>query len=308
MKILKNLYGKEKNDEYFKLLLSAGEGFLVETLIGKCVVSKKGLFPKLNLPDSSLRKTHVFCCVSTQIGCVNTCRFCNNRKKRFVRNLSLSEIKQEVDEAQKISRKFFGQRLEEIQFGGIGEPLLNLENVIRTIEIFHKEDQNVFFGFPTTGLPLKNFQKLIRKFSDKLLPIYLQISLHASNDILRKKIMGVGNIRQIIQLAQEYSEKVKSPVIINYLMIRQVNDQICFADELIRLLDQHSLTNKVVVKLSIPNDTNTKFSCPSDEKRIDEFKERLVSAGIDVAVFVSGGKSVKAGCGQLTVSHQKIQK
>lgn len=307
MRIIKKIHGQENDEEYFKLLLAAKGSNVVEMLVGKFYVSKDGLFSKLNLSNFSEMKLHTFTCISTQIGCPNRCRFCSNRNKEFLRNLSLEELKQEIETAQTLSQDFFKKTLGEIQFGGIGEPLFNLDNIINTIEILHKKDPKIFFLIPTTGLLIQNFGHLIDILSRRNLPVYLQLSLHASNDLVRKEVMGLNNIASIMQLLKKYAVKVKSPIIINYLMIQGINDHLSFADEINSLLLKYSLKNQTVVKLSVPNYTNSKYSRPADDIRIREFKERLQASGTNVVIFKSGGKSVYAGCGQLTASFQKIK-
>lgn len=242
-------------------------------------------------------------CISTQVGCSMGCFFCETSKNGFIRNLNVSEIIGQVLLVfilikKKIIKTFI--YITNIVFMGMGEPLLNFYNVINSIKIMLDK-----FGFyfskrkiviSTSGI-VPNIYKLI-KFVD----VVLTISLHASNDILRSKIMPINNKYNINLLFDSINFYVKKSKAnkgffnIEYIMIKNINDNIINAYELVNLLK--NIPSKVNL---IPfNETSNSIFNRSIDKKIYIFKDVLIKNNIFCYIRKVRGFDIKASCGQLS--------
>lgn len=233
-------------------------------------------------------------CVSSQVGCPLGCRFCATGQMGFKRNLEIFEI---VEQALFWARflKKEKKKITNIVFMGMGEPFLNYENVIGAIKILNdKEGFNLgarHFSISTVGII-----EGIRKLVEEKLEVNLAISLHAPNNELRSKIMPINKnypIEEILLAVDDYVRKTKRRVMVEYIMIRRVNDSEECATQLVSLMKRPLY----FVNLIAYNPTGT-FK-PSSLQRIKKFKEILEKEGIPVTERYRFGPDIKAACGQL---------
>ena len=230
-------------------------------------------------------------CVSSQVGCRMNCKFCASGINGLKRNLSAGEILQQVYLVNKISR------VSNIVIMGSGEPLDNFDNVIRFIKLVSDKNglnisqRNIVLS--SCGLVEK-----IYLLAEKNLKINLAVSLHAPNDLIRKKIMPIANkylINDIINACKFYFYKTKRRVTFEYILIKNLNDKKKHAFELAKLLKKFSCH----VNLILFNKTSENDFEPSDIKNKIEFKKILENNKIKVTVRRKLGNKINAACGQL---------
>ncbi|AAM67833.1 bifunctional tRNA (adenosine(37)-C2)-methyltransferase TrmG/ribosomal RNA large subunit methyltransferase RlmN [Buchnera aphidicola] len=240
-------------------------------------------------------------CVSSQIGCSLKCKFCATGQQGFNRNLKVSEIISQIWQANKILKeKKNNSTITNIVFMGMGEPLLNLNNVISAIKIIL--DKNGFglskrrITLSTSGI-VPALNKLIKKID-----VSLAISLHAPNDFIRNSIMPINmkyNIKSFLNSVSKYlkhSHANRGGVTVEYVMLRGINDLNEHAEELGNIL------KKIPSKINlIPWNffKNANFIC-SSKNRINIFANILRKKGFNTTIRKNRGQDIGAACGQLT--------
>jgi len=256
--------------------------------------------------------THKAACISSQIGCPLNCIFCINGHLPFIRNLHWKEI---IEELQSITATVSNYEahfyLREIQFGGVGEPLLNYDNVIESLykfyydeevqKLLHIEKEKLIAILPTSGATTA-LTSSIHKLADEKLPIFLQISLHASNNDIRKKVVPISNvsIEDIFSSLKYYAvHSSLNPIIINYVLLDGVNDSPIHAAELANLVHAHDLSEKSIVKISVLNQISNNNLKSSPKYVTNCFTSILKNRGLNALVFKSMASEITAGCGQL---------
>ncbi len=235
-------------------------------------------------------------CVSSQVGCKVGCAFCLTAKGGFIRNLSVGEIVGQVLEIKK-DNKIASNRRVNIVYMGMGEPLDNLDNLAKAIRIFANENglsispkrQTV----STSGISTK-----IKKLGDMELGVQLAISLHAVDDELREKLIPMNkayNIASIIEAVKSFPVNTRKRVMFEYLVIKDVNDDITSAKRLIKLLEGIKAKVNLIYFNPYPG---SEFQRPEPE-RMKRFQEYLLSKGILCTIRESKGIDISAACGQL---------
>ena len=227
--------------------------------------------------------------LSCQVGCGVGCQFCACSEEWLIRDLNWKEI---VAQAEVMLRDKSYQDLH-ILFNGIGEPTNNERAVIKAVKFLRKKCPAAKIQITTTGAN----EKAMRKFA--LLPVSLQLSLHAPTTALREQIIEtVMDIKRILREARRFAKIKEQKVTINYLLLNNFNDTFPVIDELLRLLDpkyfrlQLSHLNEVAVR-NFPYQDSPKFAI---------LAEYIASRGYEVTEFDDAGKIANAGCGQLTSS------
>ncbi len=228
-------------------------------------------------------------CVSTQVGCRMGCKFCASTRNGLIRNLDAGEMLAQVIEASVIN----GERVTNIVLMGCGEPLDNYANVVKFIRLANaKEGLNIsirHISLSTCGLVDK-----IKALASEGLGINLTISLHASNDEVRKSLMPIANkytIKEILEACDYYFEKTKRRIYFEYTLTT-INDDLRYADELSKLL-KGRVCHVNVIRL---NDATGKLT-PSD--RAKQFVARLNKNNISATLRRTLGSDIDGACGQL---------
>ncbi len=236
-------------------------------------------------------------CLSIQVGCPMDCKFCATGKEGLKRSLKVSEI---LDQILFIENEM-NRRVTNIVFMGMGEPLLNIDELLLSIRSIN-EDFNISqrkITVSTVAIP-----KMIAKLSEKSFQVLgkcqftLAISLHASNQIIREMIIPSAknyNIKNIIKDCKQFVSRTGRRVSFEYLMLRGVNDKIEHAEELITLLRGFQCH----VNLIQYNQINEVEFKQTDSKSIQLFQSRLSNNGIAVSFRKSRGSEKNAACGQL---------
>jgi len=230
-------------------------------------------------------------CVSSQVGCRMNCAFCASAHGGWIRNLSASEILDQVLFTEKDS----GAKVSNIVLMGIGEPLDNFDNVMRFLELVnHPDGLNIgmrHISLSTCGLPDK-----IDKLGDYNLQLTLSLSLHAPDDETRLKLMPVGRrypVQEVIAACRRYFEKTGRRISIEYAMIDGVND----SDRQAEMLADIALDLSAHINLIPLN--NVEGSPLKPSRRIKQFINVLKGKGANVTVRRRLGSDIEAACGQL---------
>lgn len=234
-------------------------------------------------------------CVSSQVGCAMNCDFCATGKGGFTRNLKAYEI---VDQILTVQEDF-QQRVSNVVFMGMGEPLLNLKEVVKAVKSIN---QDVGIGQRSITISTVGLSQKIQELADYKLQITFAVSIHASNQQLREKLIPSANHYPIDQLLSECREYVKITgrrVSFEYILLAGVNDLPENAIE----LAQHLRGFQTHVNLIPYNPISEADYQRPDEKRINQFLNVLKKHKIAVSVRYSRGLEADAACGQLRASN-----
>lgn len=231
-------------------------------------------------------------CVSTQVGCPIGCRFCASGKS-FSRNLTAGEIVGQVLVARR-------RKNPNIVFMGMGEPLLNFDNLVKAIKLLNRE---VGIGARRMTVSTVGIIQGIRKLAQIGMQVNLAVSLHAPNDELRNKLIPakLPPIAEVIKACWEYFQVTKRRITFEYVLLKGVNDKVEHAVELARLLKGLPCH----INLIPYNPTVDEFERPS-EFAIEKFRQILADKGIPVTVRQEHGTEIQGACGQLCRQHLAI--
>lgn len=259
--------------------------------------TKKYLFDVLdgNAIETVLMKYHHgnTICVSSQIGCKMGCKFCASTGIPFVRNLTAGEIIEQIVAVEQDTK----ERVSNIVFMGIGEPLDNYENVIKAIRIInHPKGLNIgarHISISTSGLVPK-----IYDLAKENIPCTLSISLHATSNEKRNAMMPVNNrypIEELLQACKDYIAVTNRRISFEYALAKDNNDNLEDAKELVKRLKGMLCHVNLIPINKIENGTFTK----STNENIMKFRDYLNDHGIVATIRRELGSDIDAACGQL---------
>ncbi len=268
---------KKSTDDVDKLLVHNGDYQLFE-----CVL----------LPYEK----RVSCCISSQVGCPMGCKFCATGLGGFDRNLTAGEIVGQYLMLQSISER----RISNVVFMGMGEPLLNLKNVVKAMRILHDE---VGLSYRHITVSTVGLVPQINELADLDLPIDLALSLHSPLDKIRDSLMPVNHrwpVHEVIQAMRRYQSITGRKVTFEYLLIKEVTDTPEQAEALAKLIRGLPC----VVNLIPFNwvDTEQGFHRP-ERGRVRAFRGTLERMGVNVTERAERGHDIAAACGQLAGQH-----
>ena len=236
-------------------------------------------------------------CVSSQVGCSLDCKFCATSKLKRMRNLNPDEIYDQVVTINNQSLKYFKRPLSNIVFMGMGEPLMNYNNLIESIEkISSDKGLNISqkrIVVSTSGIP-----KMIKKLADENLKVNLALSLHSAKEVTRNKIMPFSKKFSLLDIKESllyWYSKTKRRITFEYIVWKDINDSI---DEINALVNYcKSVPSKVnLIEYNSIGDESFKSASQS---MINLYKDLLEKNKITVTVRRSRGKDIDAACGQL---------
>jgi 23S rRNA (adenine2503-C2)-methyltransferase len=270
-------YRSQAPDGTVKFLLKLSDGRIIETV---------------GIPTEK----RLTVCVSSQVGCPMACDFCATGKGGFTRNLAAHEIIDQVLTVQEA----FGQRVSNIVFMGMGEPLLNSENVLASVRSLNTDigiGQRLM-TISTVGIPGR-----IRRLAEHQLQLTLAISLHASNQTLREQLIPSARqypLEALLSECREYVQTTGRRVTFEYILLAELNDRPEHAAELAEHL--HGFQSHVNL---IPYNpiSEVDYQRPSD-RRIQAFVNGLKNRNIAVSVRRARGLESDAACGQLRASRE----
>lgn len=241
-------------------------------------------------------------CISSQVGCAMACAFCATGTMGFKRNLSADEM---VDQVLHFSRwlKAKQAHVTNVVFMGMGEPMHNLDEVLKAVRIMN--DQNgMCMGARHITISTCGIVPGIRRLAQEPLQINLAISLHSAVDATRGKIMPVNQaypVKKLMEAVDEYANRTNRKVFFEYLLLQGVNDTQAEAEALVRLLGHNKRLYHV--NLIKYHDTDL-FTATQRQARVS-FMRRLQRLGMPVTHRISFGEDIDAACGQLAVNDEK---
>jgi len=236
-------------------------------------------------------------CLSSQSGCPLTCRFCATGQMRFARNLTASEI---VDQALHFRRLDGGvETITNCVFMGMGEPMLNLDNVLAACERL----PDLGIGHRHTAVSTVGWIPGIERLAEQELPLRLALSLHAADEALRSELMPVNErypLSDVIDACRAFYARKRRRVFVEYVMLRGVNDRYEQALALARLLAPARTGQRTIFKVNlIPyNPTDSPYQ-GSTRASIAAFRDALLAHEIPATIRLTRGREIDAACGQL---------
>ena len=237
-------------------------------------------------------------CVSSQIGCSLSCKFCATGYMDRKRNLTYDEIYDQVVLINQQSEESFQKKLSNIVFMGMGEPLLNYSNVLKAIERISAED-GLFMSPKRITVSTAGVAKQIKQLGDDKVRFKLALSLHAANDTKRNGIMPINetnNIKVLIEALNYFYKQTGNEITLEYILFKNLNDSEKDAEELVKVYRQIPADLINIIEYN-PIDA-FRFTKP-DEEGIQNFMGILESNHVNARLRRSRGKDIDAACGQL---------
>jgi len=271
-----------------KFLFRLDDGNLIESVL---IPASPALYGQ-----KSDRRT---ACVSTQVGCAYGCKFCASGLDGFSRNLRANEIVDQIIAIESAT----GEKIDNVVFMGMGEPLANFDNVMRAIRILNAP-WGLGIGARHITVSTSGLAPQIKKLADEPLQIRLAISLHGASDEVRNQIMPVNrryNLETLLSACDYYVARKKQRLTFEYILIAGVND----TDEQAHLLARHAHRLAAKVNL-IPYNTvqGLPWSRPS-QNRQEKFLSILHRHGIPATLRREKGGDIDAACGQLRLQRKR---
>ena len=275
-------------DSTRKFLFRLADGNLIESVLIPASAALYG--------EKSDRRT---ICISTQVGCAYGCKFCASGLEGFSRNLRANEI---VDQIIAVERES-GEKIDNVVFMGMGEPLANLQNVMHAIQIINAA-WGLGIGARHITVSTSGLAPQVKKLAEESLQIRLAVSLHGATDAVRDQIMPINrryNIETLLSACDYYVARKKQRLTFEYILIARVND----ADDQANLLAQHARRLSAKVNL-IPYNTveGLEWSRPS-RSRQEKFLSILRERGVAATLRHEKGHDINAACGQLRLQTER---
>jgi 23S rRNA (adenine2503-C2)-methyltransferase len=271
-----------KNEKTAKALITLDDGMKIESVLMR-------------------GKERNTVCVSTQVGCALGCVFCATGAMGFKRNLTSEEIVAQVLLFARYLRSLGSAhdddnaRVTNVVFMGMGEPLLNFDNVMSAIKLLNSKE-GMELGARRFSISTSGIVDGIKKLANEKMEINLAVSLNAADDRLRSELMPINTqnpLEKVLAAIDDYIAKTRRKVMFEYVLIAGVNDSQDQARKLVRLL-----RGKMCEVNLIAYNATSGFRAPSEEA-IGKFKKILEDGGLVVVQRYKFGKEIKAACGQL---------
>ena len=273
------------SDKTIKCAFSVGEGKVVEGVL---------------IPTTS-RTT---ACISSQVGCSLACTFCATGKLKLMRNLTAGEIVDQVVYLKNQSENRYNTPLTNIVYMGMGEPLLNYKNVLRSCEMLTSEEG---LGMSPRRITVSTagIAKMIKQLGDDEVKFNLALSLHAANDKKRSQIMEINdsnNLETLSEALKYFYEKTGTRVTFEYIIFKDFNDKLEDAQELA------AFAKCVPCKINIIeyNPIDDAGFQQADVENVNAFANYLEGKNLVVNIRRSRGKDIDAACGQLANKNKAI--
>jgi len=271
-------FKKESSDKTLKITFRLIDGCVIEGVI---------------IP--SLERTTA--CISSQVGCALACSFCATGKMGFIRNLSYIEIYDQVMLLNRISNEKFGHPLNNIVMMGMGEPLMNYENVMKSIECL-TSNWGLAMSHNRITVSTVGISEKIKQLADDGFNGNLAISLHSADNDIRSKLMKVNKTNNLTDLSDAilyFHKKTRKKVTFEYLLLQGINDSLDDAKKLVMFCNVFPCKINII---TYNNNEQTSYQRTTDKQRQD-FVAYLVSQKMIVTLRASKGLDIDAACGQL---------
>jgi len=242
-------------------------------------------------------KNRITACVSSQVGCSLNCRFCATAKLKRMRNLNPDEIYDQVVLINKQANEFYNRPLSNIVFMGMGEPLMNYTNVLKSIDKITSKSglgmSSKRIVLSTSGIP-----KMIKKMADDKVKFKLAVSLHSAINETRNSIMPFNekmDLKKLLDSLVYWYDKTKSIITYEYVIWKGINDSEKDIEALINFCKKAPCKVNLIQYNSIDDSNFVQAS----ESVISEYVSRLEKNKISVTIRKSRGQDIDAACGQL---------
>lgn len=251
-------------------------------------------------------KTRGTLCISSQVGCTLACSFCHTGTQKFVRNLTASEILQQLLLAKDHLQDWVSApKITNIVMMGMGEPLYNYDNVVKALKIA-MDQKGINFTKSRITLSTAGVAPMILRCAEDL-GVHLAISLHAVNDNLRNTLVPLNkkyNLEVLMDAVRKYPANKHHKITFEYVMLEQLNDSEAHAYDLIKLI------NAIPAKVNlIPFNPwpGSNYKCSSPTK-IAAFAKIVRNAGYQALIRTPRGQDILAACGQLKTETERLSK
>ncbi|MBE0643668.1 MAG: 23S rRNA (adenine(2503)-C(2))-methyltransferase RlmN [Bacteroidetes bacterium] len=283
---------QRSSDGTRKFLLRLADGRDIETV----------LIPSESEDEGQPRRLTI--CVSTQVGCPLDCKFCATASMKLKRNLTPGEIFGQYLAVQQRT----DQRITNLVFMGMGEPLLNYENVMRSVDILtHEKTEGIAASHIT--LSTAGLVEGIRRMANEERKIKLAVSLHATTDELRRRLMPINKkhpLDEILSAIEYYYQHTRRRITWEYILFDGLNDSELDARRLARLSRRVPSKVNIIpfhpIASAYPDGLPLALLSPP-RAHIEEFARQLREMRVTVMLRSSSGKDIDAACGQLAVRH-----
>ena len=237
-------------------------------------------------------------CVSSQVGCAYGCKFCASGLAGFTRNLDAGEIAGQVLAAEQLS----GERVDNLVFMGMGEPMANFDSLMEAIELI-TGPETLHLGARHLTISTSGLVPQIRKLAEHPQQIRLAISLHGATDVVREQIMPINRkwpVAELFDALDYWNSRKKQKLTLEYILIEGINDML----EQAEILAKHARRLQAKVNL-IPYNTveGLDWVRPS-ETRCQAFRKVLKDAGVSATLRLEKGHDIDAACGQLRLKQE----
>jgi len=241
-------------------------------------------------------------CISTQVGCRMGCAFCATAKIGFIRDLSAGEILRQVIEVNRFLNEY-GEKVTNIVYMGMGEPLDNYKNVVKSIEIL-TDEKGLNFSHRKVTISTSGVVDKIHELFNLKKQINLAISLNATTDDIRDKIMPINRrfpIKFLLNRLRDLPIQKRKRITMEYVLIKGVNDSLEDARRLLKLLKGLPIK----INLIVYNEGGDPEFLPPDESTVLRFQKYLVDRNITAFIRKSLGREIEGACGQLYAKYNK---
>ena len=242
-------------------------------------------------------KKRLTACISSQVGCSLSCTFCATGTLKLERNLNYAEIYDQIFILNEEALLNFGKPLSNIVYMGMGEPLLNYENLLKSIELVSSKT-GLSMSAKRITVSTAGIAKMIKKLADDDVRFNLAISLHTSDDKKREEIMPINksiNLEELKESIKYFFEKTGTRITYEYILFKDINDSLDDAHELVKFCKSTPCKVNLIEYNSVDNIPFQKASNNKTEKFINFLNEKNVI----VNLRRSKGKDINAACGQL---------
>jgi len=243
-------------------------------------------------------ETRMTACVSSQVGCSLNCKFCATGYLKRERNLEAGEIYDQVVELNRIAIEYYGLPLSNIVYMGMGEPLLNYQNVLQSVEHITSE-QGLGMAAKRITVSTSGIAKMIKKLADDGVKFNLALSLHEADNVKRSAIMPINDSNPLEELQEAlryFYSKTKNQITLEYVVINNTNDS---DEDALNVVKFASKIPKVKVNLIEYNPIDNADFKASNITKMERFASILKKHDVLAVIRRSRGKDIDAACGQL---------
>ena len=237
-------------------------------------------------------------CVSSQVGCAYGCKFCASGLAGFTRNLDAGEIAGQVLAAEQLS----GERVDNLVFMGMGEPMANFDSLMQAIELI-TGPETLHLGARHLTISTSGLVPQIRKLAEHPQQIRLAISLHGATDEVREQIMPINRkwpVAELFNALDYWNSRKKQKLTLEYILIENVNDML----EQAEILAKHARRLQAKVNLIPYNKVEGLDWVRPSERRCQAFRNVLRDAGVSATLRLEKGHDIDAACGQLRLKRE----